>query len=173
MSFPKKTNNPNPSPIGNKFGLFLFGPSGENRTHGLLNPIQARYQNCATPGYRPLPPYRSIGDKRYYTHLSGFCQHFSASFSDFENSITKFNKFSHDFLCILAQHKQAVKFPSLQPISFVQFYQCFLLALPFQLCAHSLILWLLFVTPLAPVLASIGGTLSLRSYIREFSGDSC
>ena len=26
-NFPKKTNNPNPSPIGNKFGLFLFGPS--------------------------------------------------------------------------------------------------------------------------------------------------
>ena len=38
-NFPKKTNNPNPSPIGNKFGLFLLGPSGENRTHGLLNPI--------------------------------------------------------------------------------------------------------------------------------------
>ena len=38
-NFSKKTNNPNPSPIGNKFGLFLFGPSGENRTHGLLNPI--------------------------------------------------------------------------------------------------------------------------------------
>ena len=37
--FPQKTNNPNPFPIGNKFGLFLFGPSGENRTHGLLNPI--------------------------------------------------------------------------------------------------------------------------------------
>ena len=39
LDFPHKTNNPNPSPIGNKFGLFLFGPSGENRTHGLLNPI--------------------------------------------------------------------------------------------------------------------------------------
>ena len=39
LNFPKKTNNPNPSPIGNKFGSFLFGPSGENRTHGLLNPI--------------------------------------------------------------------------------------------------------------------------------------
>ena len=39
LNFQKKTNNPNPSPIGNKFGLFLFGPSGENRTHGLLNPI--------------------------------------------------------------------------------------------------------------------------------------
>ena len=56
LNFPKKTNNPNPSPIGNKFGLFLFGPSGENRTHGLLNPIQARYQNCATPGYRVRLP---------------------------------------------------------------------------------------------------------------------
>ncbi len=52
-NFPKKTNNPNPSPIGNKFGLFLLGPSGESRTHGLLNPIQARYQNCATPGNVP------------------------------------------------------------------------------------------------------------------------
>ena len=60
LNFPKKTNNPNPSPIGNKFGLFLFGPSGENRTHGLLNPIQARDQNCATPGYRPPLPYRSV-----------------------------------------------------------------------------------------------------------------
>ena len=39
VRFSHKTNNPNPSPIGNKFGLFLFGPSGENRTHGLLNPI--------------------------------------------------------------------------------------------------------------------------------------
>ena len=62
-NFPKKTNNPNPSPIGNKFGLFLFGPSGENRTHGLLNPIQARYQNCATPGYRPPLPYRSVATR--------------------------------------------------------------------------------------------------------------
>ena len=33
------------------FRSVLFGPSGEIRTHGLLNPIQARYQNCATPGY--------------------------------------------------------------------------------------------------------------------------
>ena len=39
VRFSHKTNNPNPSPTGNKFGLFLFGPSGENRTHGLLNPI--------------------------------------------------------------------------------------------------------------------------------------
>ena len=32
LSFPKKTNNPNPSPIGNKFGLFLFGAREGTRT---------------------------------------------------------------------------------------------------------------------------------------------
>ena len=83
LNFPKKTNNPNPSPIGNKFGLFLFGPSGENRTHGLLNPIQARYQNCATPGHHPLPPYRSTGDMRYYTRIRQSCQQIFAIFLDF------------------------------------------------------------------------------------------
>ena len=83
LNFPKKTNNPNPSPIGNKFGLFLFGPSGENRTHGLLNPIQARYQNCATPGHHPLPPYQSTGDMRYYTRMRQSCQQIFAIFLDF------------------------------------------------------------------------------------------
>ena len=83
LSFPKKTNNPNPSPSGNKFGLFLFGPSGENRTHGLLNPIQARYQNCATPGHHPLLPYRSTGDMRYYTRIRRSCQQIFAIFLDF------------------------------------------------------------------------------------------
>ena len=83
LNFPKKTNNPNPSPIGNKFGLFLFGPSGENRTHGLLNPIQARYQNCATPGHHPLPPYRSTGDMKYYTRIRQSCQQIFAIFLDF------------------------------------------------------------------------------------------
>lgn len=28
---------------------FLNGPSGESRTHGLLNPIQARYQTALHP----------------------------------------------------------------------------------------------------------------------------
>ena len=51
LNFPKKTNNPNPSPIGNKFGLFLFGPSGENRTHGLLNPIVLLAKTQWTPRY--------------------------------------------------------------------------------------------------------------------------
>ena len=77
LNFPKKTNNPNPSPIGNKFGLFLFGPSGENRTHGLLNPIQARYQNCATPGY-----------------LFAFAAHSLISIPDFARFVKRFFQIS-------------------------------------------------------------------------------
>jgi hypothetical protein len=30
--YPKKTKNPNPSPIGNRFGFFLFGGRGWIRT---------------------------------------------------------------------------------------------------------------------------------------------
>ena len=82
-NFPKKTNNPNPSPIGNKFGLFLFGPSGENRTHGLLNPIQARYQNCATPGYRAPLPYRSVATRDIIRRVGAFVNHFLQFFRVF------------------------------------------------------------------------------------------
>ena len=34
--FPKNTKNPNPSPIGKKFGLSLFGAMEGTRTPGLL-----------------------------------------------------------------------------------------------------------------------------------------
>ena len=61
----------------------LYITNTRKDTNGLAHALMDRYQNCATPGYRPLPPYRSIGENKYYTHLSGFCQHFSASFSDF------------------------------------------------------------------------------------------
>ena len=62
LRFPKKINNPNPSPIGNKFGLFLSGRSGETRTRGLLLPKQARYQlrNTPTSGGTAAPPEYSI-----------------------------------------------------------------------------------------------------------------
>ena len=68
---------------GTAFRLFLYigvfscvmntryGPSGENRTHGLLNPIQARYQNCATPGYLQAA-YRLQLDE--YTRSLRLCQ---------------------------------------------------------------------------------------------------
>ena len=53
-------------------------------------------------GFRSRLDYFSIGVR--------LCQQEISNFSKFDKSITKFNKFSPDFLCILAQHKQAVKF---------------------------------------------------------------
>ena len=35
FSFPKKTKNPNPSPIEKRFGFSLFGATGRIRTSGL------------------------------------------------------------------------------------------------------------------------------------------
>ncbi len=36
------------------FRSMAFGPSGESRTHGLLNPIQARYQTALHPDVFPV-----------------------------------------------------------------------------------------------------------------------
>ena len=50
------------------YGIFrsykntLHGPSGESRTHGLLNPIQARYQTALHPDATVIP----IGNIYYY-----------------------------------------------------------------------------------------------------------
>ena len=52
--------------------LFLtatFGPSGESRTHGLLNPIQARYQTALHPVNRAVS-----NQLDYYNRLHRECQ---------------------------------------------------------------------------------------------------
>ena len=64
----------------------MFGPSGENRTHGLLNPIQARYQNCATPGYRPPLPYRSVATGNIIRESQVFVNSFLKFFQIFVKS---------------------------------------------------------------------------------------
>ena len=57
--FSVKRRNPNPSPTWKiKFGFPSFGPSGESRTHGLLNPIQARYQTALHPDVFPVAHWR-------------------------------------------------------------------------------------------------------------------
>ena len=48
-----------------------FGPSGESRTHGLLNPIQARYQTALHPD---VWPGVLTGDVVYYSPCNLFCQ---------------------------------------------------------------------------------------------------
>ena len=93
----------------------------------------------------------------------------------FDKSITKFNKFSPDFLCILAQHKQAVKFCFLAA-SFIRSVLPILSSRPAFPAMRSLsyiMVTLLFVMRSAPVPAGIGGTWSPHSYTRESSGGSC
>ena len=53
-----------------------FGPSGESRTHGLLNPIQARYQTALHPDVTHCDGY-------YYTPLN--CQMSTFSFTKMQN----------------------------------------------------------------------------------------
>ena len=65
-NFPKKTNNPNPSPIGNKFGLFLFGPARPSRTlPGSQTPAGGSWRSiqkspCGHSPHRPHPADATI-----------------------------------------------------------------------------------------------------------------
>ena len=47
----------------------IFGPSGESRTHGLLNPIQARYQTALHPVNQAVS-----NQLYYYSGFKGECQ---------------------------------------------------------------------------------------------------
>ena len=118
-------------------------------------------------GFRSRLDYFSIGVR--------LCQQEISNFSKFDKSITKFNKFSPDFLCILAQHKQAVKFCFLAA-SFIRSVLPILSSRPAFPAMRSLsyiMVTLLFVMRSAPVPAGIGGTWSPHSYTRESSGGSC
>ena len=65
MLYPKKTKNPNPSPIGNRFGFFLFGGRGWIRTTEAekqqiysLSPLATReHAHIRFPQPRGLPVY--------------------------------------------------------------------------------------------------------------------
>ena len=79
--FSIKRRNPNPSPTWKiKFGFLSFGPSGESRTHGLLNPIQARYQTALHPD---VWPGVLTGDVVYYIPYNRFCQRKNYGFTIF------------------------------------------------------------------------------------------
>ena len=66
----------------------LFGPSGESRTHGLLNPIQARYQTALHPVIRGL----AVISRYYYTRRSQKVK---------GESSKKFNFFEDSVFCVL------------------------------------------------------------------------
>ena len=119
---------------------------------------------------------RKVLEARYNAgqSVAGIARAMSFNYST-DKSITKFNKFSPDFLCILAQHKQAVKFCFLAA-SFIRSVLPILSSRPAFPAMRSLsyiMVTLLFVMRSAPVPAGIGGTWSPHSYTRESSGGSC
>ena len=59
--FPKKTKNPNPSPIGKKFGFCCCGAMEGTRTPGLLIRSQSLY-----PAELPTHTFRSEHDVFYH-----------------------------------------------------------------------------------------------------------
>ena len=66
----------------------ILGPSGESRTHGLLNPIQARYQTALHPVTRGL----AVTSRYYYTRRSQKVK---------GESSKKFNFFEDSVFCVL------------------------------------------------------------------------
>ena len=77
MLYPKKTKNPNPSPIGNRFGFFLFGGRGWIRT---TEAESSRFTVCPhwplgnTPIFIFVRPF--AGRLAYFSMGNGFCQLF-------------------------------------------------------------------------------------------------
>ena len=91
LNIPKKTKNPNPSPIGNRFGFFLFGGPGGIRTLDLSDAnrtlSQLSYRPICKAG-RPVFSMTNVLRLPYYTafwrdcqaDFSGFCRCFALAF---------------------------------------------------------------------------------------------
>ena len=76
--FPKKTKNPNPSPIGKKFGFCCCGAMEGTRTPGLLIRSQSLY-----PAELPTHTFRSEQDVFYHAGRglsTVFCRFFDFIF---------------------------------------------------------------------------------------------
>ena len=90
LSYPKKTKNPNPSPIGNRFGFFLFGGRGWIRT---TEAESSRFTVCPhwPLGNTPIFSFCSPWIACIYYHPDGSLSTSFAEFLDFcaESKSTK------------------------------------------------------------------------------------
>ena len=82
LSYPKKTKNPNPSPIGNRFGFFLFGGRGWIRT---TEAESSRFTVCPhwPLGNTPIFSFCSPWIACIYYHPDGSLSTSFAEFLDF------------------------------------------------------------------------------------------
>ena len=77
--FPKNTKNPNPSPIGKKFGFSLFGADKRTWTSTelpRLEPESNASANSAISAYSVVFLRRGAGNDNYYTRCSKIVKHF-------------------------------------------------------------------------------------------------
>ena len=65
MSYPKKMKNPNPSPIGNRFGFLLFGGRGWIRTTEAEKQQIYSLSPLATREHAQIHFYAAIADRLY------------------------------------------------------------------------------------------------------------
>ena len=80
LSYPKKTKNPNPSPIGNRFGFFLFGGRGWIRTTEAEKQQIYSLSPLATREHAQILFTSVAGRLVYFIRLRAICQ---LLFSDF------------------------------------------------------------------------------------------
>ena len=82
LLYPKKTKNPNPSPIGNRFGFFLFGGRGWIRT---TEAESSRFTVCPhwPLGNTPIFSFCSPWIACIYYHPDGSLSTSFAEFLDF------------------------------------------------------------------------------------------
>ena len=76
LSYPKKTKNPNPSPIGNRFGFFLFGGRGWIRTTEAEKQQIYSLSPLATREHAHILFTVRAGLPVYLTTAPGICQVF-------------------------------------------------------------------------------------------------
>lgn len=159
MLYPKKTKNPNPSPIGNRFGFFLFGGRGWIRTTEAEKQQIYSLSPLATREHAHIQ-FFAVTDCLYILPLGGvFVNCFLQLFQKMKSKALNATNFRPYFCGFYRKANRPSSFLRLQPPSIVRFYQRFSVFVSLMLSDQ------------APV--GIRGTLCRRSYSRKFFWDSC
>ena len=123
FSNPKKTKNPNPSPIGNRFGFFLFGGRGWIRTTEAEKQQIYSLSPLATREHAQIL-FTSLPDDLFIlADKSGFVNRFFAFFQLLKSKALNATNFRLDFCGFYHKANKPSSLPRLQPLSIVQFHQ--------------------------------------------------
>ncbi len=93
----KKTNNPNPSPIGKRFGLYGFGARGGSRTRTPLRALAPEASESTNSTTRAFHFCTAAWYDAYITTANGSCQHL------FSSRLSILLYLTNNRLCIIIQ----------------------------------------------------------------------